>query len=170
MTKLAFIKQLALHCAWADDQLFRALRDAAGAPEQAWREYAHVLGAEETWLARMEGRTPSLPVWPTLSPQQCAALKDTLANAYSAFVATLSEDDLDRGVTYTTSDGRSFTNSVGEMLAQVALHGQYHRGKMNLLLRQGEFSPAPVDLIAFVRGAPAATQASAAARERSALD
>jgi len=166
MTQLAFIRQLARHCAWADDQLFRALSDAVGVPEQAWSEYAHVLGAEETWLARMEGRASSLPVWPTLSPQKCAAFKDTLANAYSAFLATLSEDDLDRDVTYTTSDGRTFTNSIGDMLAQFALHGQYHRGKMNLLLRQGEFTPAPVDLIAFIRGAPAATQASAAAPVR----
>ena len=92
--------------------------------------------------------------------------QDTLASGYSAFLATLSDDDIDRSVTYTTSDGRVFTNSVGDILAQVALHGQYHRGKMNLLLRQAESEPAPVDFIAFVRGAPAATQASAAAPVR----
>jgi uncharacterized damage-inducible protein DinB len=162
MTITAFIRQLMLHCAWADDQLFRALSDAVGAPEESWREYAHVLAAEEVWLARMQQRASSLPVWPTLSPQECGTLKDTLARGYSAFLATLSDADLDHTVTYTTSDGRVFTNSIADILAQVALHGQYHRGKMNLLLRQGELKPAPVDLIAFVRGAPAATQATAA--------
>jgi uncharacterized damage-inducible protein DinB len=167
MTILNFIRQLSVHGAWADDLLFRALSDAGGAPEEAWREYAHVLGAQEVWLARMERRAPSLPVWPTLSPQECGALKDTLASGYAAFLTTLSEADLDRGVTYTTSDGREFTNTIGDILAQVALHGQYHRGKMNLLLRQAESTPAPVDFIAFIRGAPAATEATAAAREQS---
>jgi uncharacterized damage-inducible protein DinB len=37
------------------------------------------------------------------------------------------------------------------------LHGQYHRGKINLLLRQAGLAPAPVDFISFVRGVPAAT-------------
>jgi uncharacterized damage-inducible protein DinB len=167
MTKIAFIRQLSLHGAWADDQLLRVLTDAVEVPEQAWREFAHVLGAEEVWLARMEQRAPSLPVWPTISPQQCAALKDRLAGGYSALLASLSDADLDRDVTYATSDGRAFTNSIGDILAHVAMHGQYHRGKMNLLLRQGGITPAPVDVIAFIRGAPSATQASAAAREQS---
>jgi hypothetical protein len=38
----------------------------------------------------------------------------------------------------------------------VVLHGQYHRGKVNLLLRQEGEQPAPTDYIAFVRGVPAA--------------
>ena len=37
------------------------------------------------------------------------------------------------------------------------VHGQYHRGKVNLLLRQEGMSPVPGDFIAYVRGAPAAT-------------
>lgn len=38
------------------------------------------------------------------------------------------------------------------------MHGQYHRGKVNLLLRQADRTPAPTDYIAFVRGVPAARQ------------
>jgi hypothetical protein len=36
------------------------------------------------------------------------------------------------------------------------LHGQYHRGKINLLLRQSGAEPAPADYISYVRGVPAA--------------
>ncbi|MFQ5740386.1 MAG: DinB family protein [Acidobacteriota bacterium] len=43
---------------------------------------------------------------------------------------------------------------------------QYHRGKVNLLLRQAGHAPAATDFIAFVRGAPAATEATAR-RDRS---
>jgi uncharacterized damage-inducible protein DinB len=50
---------------------------------------------------------------------------------------------------------------VGDILLQVALHGQYHRGKVNLLLRDAALPPAPVDFISFARGVPAATTSSA---------
>ena len=54
------------------------------------------------------------------------------------------------------SAGQSFETPVSDMLLQVALHGQYHRGKINLLLRQAHLPPTPTDYIAFARGVPAA--------------
>jgi uncharacterized damage-inducible protein DinB len=36
------------------------------------------------------------------------------------------------------------------------LHGQYHRGKINVLLRQSGAEPVLVDYIGYVRGAAAA--------------
>ena len=59
-------------------------------------------------------------------------------------------------VAYTTSAGKSFANTVKDILLHVAMHAQYHRGKINLLLRQAGLEPAPADYIAFIRGAPAA--------------
>jgi uncharacterized damage-inducible protein DinB len=164
MTRLALIRQLWDHSAWADDELIRALTGPQGAPEPAWREYAHTLGAAEVWLSRLQARERRVAVWPSLSPQECAALKTQLASEYAALLAQLSEEELDRPVSYETTDGRAFTNSVGEILTHAAMHGQYHRGKVNLLLRQEQMTPAPVDLIAFLRGAPTATEASATAR------
>jgi uncharacterized damage-inducible protein DinB len=55
------------------------------------------------------------------------------------------------------SAGQSFETPVSDMLLQVALHGQYHRGKINLMLRQAHLPPTPTDYIAFARGVPAAT-------------
>lgn len=165
MTRLSLIRQLLQHSTWAHDELFRALTGTQGAPDQAWREYTHVLGAEEVWLSRLEQRDKRVSVWPELSPTECAAFKEKLRNEYADLQARLSEEDLDQAITYTTTDGRSFTNTIGDILVHVAMHGQYHRGKVNLLLRQADIAPTPVDLIAFIRGAPTATQASAAARE-----
>ena len=42
--------------------------------------------------------------------------------------------------------------------SQALPSGQYHRGKINLLLRQQQATPIPVDCIAFLRGSPAATR------------
>ena len=157
MSALDQIQNLWRHAVWADAEMLRAL-SASPPPEAAVREYAHVLGASEVWLARLEGRAPRAPVWPTPSLREVDGLSRAVRDGYAALLATLAEADLGRGVTYVNSVGQTFTTAIGDILLHVALHGQYHRGKVNLLLRQAELPPAPVDYIGFVRGAPAATQ------------
>ena len=78
--------------------------------------------------------------------------------SYGDYLASLTPVALDTRVAYTNSAGQAFETPVGEILVHVALHGQYHRGKVNLLLRSAGFDPAPTDYIAWVRGAPAATR------------
>jgi len=125
----------------------------------ALREYLHILGAAETWLARIEGRAPTVAVWPDAAEDDAGRLRERVAAGYSALLAGLDGGDRQRPVSYTNSAGASFTDSVEDVLLHVALHGQYHRGKVNAFLRAAGAHPVPTDYIAFVRGAPAATQA-----------
>ena len=149
------IRRLLEHCAWADAALFAAVR-ACGESSEAWREYAHILGAEEVWLARLERRPSAVVVWPTLTVAEAESLRAGLITGYDAFLTTLDEASLSESMEYRTSAGQQFTTPVRDMLMQVVLHGQYHRGKINLSLRQEEDRAAPVDYISFVRGVPAA--------------
>ena len=121
------------------------------------REFAHIIGSEETWLARLEQRTPRAPVWPDASLSELTDLIDAVHGGYRTFLSGLTEADLGRAVKYKNSAGDEYMNEVGDILLHVALHGQYHRGKINLLLRLSGRTPAPTDYIAFVRGAAAAT-------------
>lgn len=159
MSALALIRQLWQHSVWADEELLRALSAVEGEQDEAWREYLHVLGAEEVWLARLEQRAAQTPVWPSLPQADAVALRATIADGYAVFLEQLDDGALHRTVAYSTSDGRQFTNTIGDIVTHVALHGQYHRGRVNLLLRQRQMIPAPMDYIAFVRGAPTATYA-----------
>jgi uncharacterized damage-inducible protein DinB len=152
------VRRLWQHAAWADAALFEALTGSTSAHDEAWREYTHILGADEVWLSRLEQRASRTPVWPSLAREDAEQLRQSVVAGYDAFIATLDDAGLERVVSYNTTDGRPFSNTVGDILVHVALHGQYHRGKVNLLLRQGEATPAPADFISFVRGAPAATQ------------
>ena len=116
-----------------------------------------MLGAEELWLSRLKRRAATLPLWPELTPVELAATAGRIHTGYQEYVAVLRDADLAKPIAYTNTAGRSFETPVGDILTHVALHGQYHRGKVNLLLRQSGAAPAPVDYIGFVRGAPAAT-------------
>ena len=143
------------HAFWADDLLWRALTLGTAPPTAAWREYAHILGAEELWLSRLEERDSRTSIWPELSTSAASELRRSTRAGYEALLRQ-SRDSLDHSITYRNSDAKEFTNRVGDILVHVALHAQYHRGKVNLLLRQEGRAPSPVDFIAFVRGVPAA--------------
>jgi uncharacterized damage-inducible protein DinB len=155
MSALDQIRRLWEHCVWADDTMIAAIL-GGDPPTTVIREYAHIIGAEEVWLSRLEGRTASLAVWPELTREELATAARDIRTGYTHYLAALGEEDLTKSVSYTNTAGRSFVTPIRDILLHVTLHGHYHRGKVNLLLRQSNLSPSPVDFIAFARGVPAA--------------
>ena len=151
---------LLAHMAWADARVLESLRQP-GVPKRAVDLYAHVLGAEHVWLARLEGRSASLAVWPQLTVDECEAAAVRNRKEFRAYLDALAESDLRRSVHYRNSAGQEFDNAIEDVLLHVAMHGSYHRGQVALLARDAGTEPAPTDFIAFVRGAPAATRAPA---------
>ena len=155
--RVAQIARLFDHLAWADAALSRAVT-TNGAPAAAVREYAHIAGAEEVWLSRIEQRASVADVWPEMSGADAASLAARTASGFKGLIMGLEAGALDALVQYTNSGGKTFTTALGDILLHVALHGQYHRGKVNQMLRQSGSDPEPVDFIRFVRGVPAATE------------
>jgi uncharacterized damage-inducible protein DinB len=143
------------HLAWADQRLLAAMQSGE-VPAEAIREFAHIIGADEIWLARLNDRPARLPVWPDTDLAGLSALIADVHTEFQTYLASLTQADLSRIVHYRNSAGESFSNTVQEILRHVLMHAQYHRGKVNLLLKQAGLTPAPVDYIFFIRGAPAA--------------
>ena len=149
------------HLAWADHRVVESLGRAAVPDPSALELFAHVLGAEHVWLARIHARAPEVPVWPVLDLAGCAALACENADGYAALLRALEPGAEQRVVSYRNSRGDPYATTVEEILLHVAMHGSYHRGQIALLMRAGGAVPAASDFIAFVRGAPAAVRAPA---------
>ena len=149
------------HLAWADNRVLESLGRAAAPDPSALELFAHVLGAEHVWLARIHGRAAEVPVWPSLDLAECAALARENAEGYGALLRTLEPGGERRTVSYRNSAGHAHASTLEEILLHVAMHGSYHRGQIALLVRAGGAVPAASDFIAFVRGAPAAVRAPA---------
>ena len=147
------------HLAWADQRVLDSLRAMPHPDARALELYAHVLGAEHTWLSRMLERAPRVTVWPRLTIDEAAALGVENAGALRMLLESLTAEQLQRKVAYTNSAGLAFESTVEDMLLQVVLHGCYHRGQVALLVRGAGGEPSPTDYIAFVRGVPAAVTA-----------
>jgi len=153
------LRTLLDHMAWADERVLESLRQQA-IPQRAIDLFAHVLGAEHVWLARLEQRQRTVPVWPVMTVDACAQLARENREAFRAYLDRLTSDDLRRIVHYRNSAGDEFDNAIEDILMHVAMHGSYHRGQITLLVRDAGAEPQPTDYIAFVRGAPAATRTS----------
>ncbi|HEX7940100.1 MAG TPA: DinB family protein [Gemmatimonadaceae bacterium] len=149
------IRRLWQHSAWADRLMLGGLQRMTAVPPDALREFAHVFGAQEVWLSRLEHRASALPVWPTISVTDPIIGK--VIAGFEQYLSRLDAAGLDVEVHYTNTAGKSFDTPVSDILLHVAMHGQYHRGKVNVHLRAAGLKPIPTDFITFVRGVPAAT-------------
>ena len=156
---IALLRRMFAHTVWADRQFLEALRASeptSDAVATAWREYAHVLGADAVWLSRLEEREQDSAVWPSLSHAEIETLHERVSTGLARYLDALDATRLASAVRYRNSLGQEFTTPVHEILSHVVLHAQYHRGKINALLRQAEQEPVPADFISYVRGVPAA--------------
>ena len=152
------IKKLFAHVFWADARVIDSFRALPNPDARAVEIFAHVLGAEHIWLSRLQEQPARVPVWPSLSVEECAALAHDNRRDYEQLIDSLGPDDLGREIAYTNSAGLGFRSKVEDILLHVALHGAYHRGQVALAVRGSGNAPVTTDYIAFVRGVAAATR------------
>lgn len=146
------------HLEWADQRAFTSLRSAANPPAKALETYAHVLGSEHVWLSRLYGTPPRIAVWPNLTLDECEPLAAENASQFRKVVDGLTENALERGITYRNSAGDQYTSTLEDILTHVFMHGSYHRGQIASLVRAAAGTPSPTDFIFYTRGSPAATR------------
>jgi uncharacterized damage-inducible protein DinB len=152
MNSVDQLRRLFAHNAWNDARFGEALARVEPSPETV-REFAHLISAESLWIGRITGELAQHPVFPAWTLAEARDHADRMAAAWQSMLDDLDDVALDRPITYTNSSGQTFTSALGDILLHVALHGQYHRGRVNVLLRQSGADPVSTDYIFWVRGA-----------------
>lgn len=146
------IQKMYKHLDWANQCILEKLQSLEDKKQNVIRLFSHILFAEKVWMTRIQGLDSSqLPLWLDVSLEKCKELVSQNKESYSTFLASLTEKDLDSIISYRNSTGKEFKNTLREILTHVALHGQYHRGQINLLLRSDGVEPMNVDYITFLR-------------------
>src|SRR5262245_4587706 len=109
-TPTRHLRKLIAHLEWADRLVLEGLRSSPGTDPHALEYFAHVLAAEHVWLTRLQGRPSEYAVWPTLTLDQCESLAAANASGLRELVDSMEPNDIDRGIAYTNSAGRSFVS------------------------------------------------------------
>jgi uncharacterized damage-inducible protein DinB len=145
------IQSMFQHLHWANLRILETLQNGEE-NKQAHNLFSHILHAENVWITRLKGADSShLPIWSEVSLESCAEMVNQNNQNYGEFLSRLSNNDPDQLVYYKNSKGTEFHNSIRDILTHVALHGQYHRGQINQLLRAADKEPISVDYIMFKR-------------------
>ncbi len=135
---------------WANRECMAAIARSRGASE-ALRRIAHVLSAEKLWLERLRGETQTMPVWPTATLDECAALADAMSRQWAKYLGERSETGIEEEVEYRNTRGEKWSSRVEDILTHVLMHSAYHRGQIALELRSAGDEPALTDFIHAVR-------------------
>ena len=149
---LKVVQDLFDYDGWANGRILDFLKSAQSTNRQALRLLAHLLVSEKIWLLRLQGEdTSAVNKSPELSLEECVRLADEMREAFSDYLGSLSEDDLNASLTYKNFAGAEFRTHVREILMHVAQHGTYHRGQIATAVRATGVSPVNTDYINFVR-------------------
>jgi uncharacterized damage-inducible protein DinB len=135
---------------WANGETLASLEAVANPPERALQIFAHIVGAELLWHARLTRRkTPQ--VWPRWTLSECRTRLDELSGLWRSYLGDLTDERLRDTVAYVNSKGEPWMSAVEDILTHVVLHSAHHRGQIASGLREAGHTPAYTDYIHAVR-------------------
>ena len=144
---LDYHRRLLVFDHWANVQTWTAVSPVADRALKAVALVAHVVAAKLLWFARVVGRPQPLPVWPTLTLDQCRTELLLADDEWSQHLGSLADAALSMPVTYTNTRGERFTSGLVDILLHLPLHGQHHRGQIAAVVREAGGAPPVIDFI-----------------------
>jgi len=147
------IKCMMNHLYWADGRILDAFEESQTKNKDLLKLVRHIAVAERVWLSRLQGKgSAQYSLWE--DAEDLTAIRTMFeenADQYHVYIEGLEESELDEMIDYSSQSGVPFRTSVRDILLQVLLHGQYHRGQINRTLRIESEEPVQVDYITFTR-------------------
>jgi uncharacterized damage-inducible protein DinB len=120
------------------------------APARARQLWAHTLSTPVVWTSRLASPEVHPPVWPE---QDGFDFEVGLTKAYQALENILHTYGpyFDHKFDYRTTQGAPYSMVVSDMLQHILLHSHYHRGQVNLLLKEAGIQLPSTDFIVYSR-------------------
>jgi uncharacterized damage-inducible protein DinB len=114
---------------------------------------AHLAMARRIWLERL-GVIP--PKAGTMFPDKAelaliVADLHSVQELWSHYLASLTDNELERTIEYKSLDAGRFRNRLEDILTQLFGHSSYHRGQIATLVRAAGGEPAATDYIYWCR-------------------
>jgi uncharacterized damage-inducible protein DinB len=145
---------------WANARTLLAVSKLA--PEQFTKDLAsshpsvrdtltHMLWAEWVWLQRWQGDSPQARFDPADFPD-FESLQKKWAEVeleQSEFVQALTDDALEKILSYVNLQGETWAYSLWQMMMQIVSHSAYHRRQVTTMLRQLGAEPLMTDFLLF---------------------
>ena len=155
--ELAYLRRLFAYDQWANEEALRSLRATPGCSPRAIEVMAHTIATEWVWMSRIQRQSQPYAVWPGWTLDDSQLRLQELKHDWEEFFKGMNQPTLGQQLSYKNTKGDSFTNTIGDILMHVAMHGTYHRGQIAAEVRAAGGQPAYTDFIQAVRSAALAT-------------
>jgi uncharacterized damage-inducible protein DinB len=145
------------YTAWASSRLVNAA--SALSPQELMRDFGtanhnvlgtlvHVYAGDRIWLGRIEGNPPARFIVPEQDMHLAVLQNDwpALLGRWKQWGALLTEDSIQREISYKDSKGNPYVTPVWQIVLHVVNHGTHHRGQVSGFLRAMGHTPPPLDL------------------------
>jgi uncharacterized damage-inducible protein DinB len=136
---------------WANKTVIDSLQAADSPPERAIQLMGHILSAQEVWLCRLQGKKEQIVVWQTIPLDQMAEKSNQQYQLMKAYLTNLTDEQLAETIIYKNSTGKSFQNTVQDILLHLSHHAIYHRGQVMQSIRSFLTEIPMTDYIVWVR-------------------
>lgn len=115
---------------------------------------AHVVAARRMWLFRFGVTAEKVELFPReVKVDTLPVVIEQMEGDWDRYLATLTDEELERVFEYTSYEGQRFRNSIGDILTQLFGHSWYHRGQIATLVRSLGGDPAVTDFVFWAREA-----------------
>jgi uncharacterized damage-inducible protein DinB len=149
--KISEFKRLFAYHRWANADILKAFKGLEAVPARGMATFAHIMAADRLWYDRLQNGGEKIAVWPEWNLGQCESQLASVDSLWMEYLDGLIEPAVMKKVSYTNSKGEFFTNSVGDVLIHIVIHGAHHRGQIVQLIRQSGHIPPYTDYIHAVR-------------------
>jgi uncharacterized damage-inducible protein DinB len=130
---------------WANLETLNAATAVAERAPKPLRYMAHVAAAKRLWFARVARSAAPLPVWPTLTVDECRSQLIAAHDEWTTHLGPLAETELSQLIAYTNTRGEAFSTPLADILTHLPLHGHHHRGQAVAAIREAGGSPPVID-------------------------
>jgi uncharacterized damage-inducible protein DinB len=139
-----FLQTLVTHAAWANRQLFAALRDVDSFASQTGASLIvlaldHIHVVRRIFQAHLEGRAHGYESTQSAAPPTLEELDrgfEAVDRWYVDTTASLSPEELERPRDVRFTDGKVVTMTAATMILHVVLHTTHHRGNVDAIMYQ----------------------------------
>lgn len=149
MSSPKLLHTMLTHEYWGNLRVIETMQQCAEVPERARILLGHMAASQHVWISRIQGVPFTMEVFPDMQPEACRQLFEQ--HHHQLMQWANDEQQLQTVVAYTTTTGKSFSNTVEGLLTHICLHSQYHRGQINQLLKPLVDRVLDVDYIQYLR-------------------
>ncbi|MCW3062352.1 MAG: DinB family protein [Capsulimonas sp.] len=122
---------------WANRQIVSFLSTNA-VPADVVMIFGHLIADMQPWIYLLNGHDvpESIDCSPEWSLEECRMHLQSNTEALRAIFMELEDADLSKSITSHAPNGRTFQNTVSEILTQILSHGQHHRGQIEWIVER----------------------------------